>query len=223
MKPPRTRQRVAELRAANPNMKAAEIARELGVTREAVRHHLNVLGLMTRLPEKEQPERGVLFKYDPEFAEQAYHLVKIGGTLEDMAEAFGVHTDTVFGWTKTHPEFGEAVTRGRVARNVYVTKALFHRAKGYSVEQTKIFMDKLGNVTKVPYVENYPPDTHACMFWLKNQDPANWKDVNRTEYSVEGTIKLEQLVVSAEELGKKIRGLTFEADPVEDAQLVENK
>jgi hypothetical protein len=27
-----------------------------------------------------------------------------------------------------------------------------------------------------PYVEHVPPDTTAAIFWLKNRDPARWRD-----------------------------------------------
>src|SRR3954469_1204926 len=190
----KTKDRVRALRESHPEMKAAEMARELGITREAVRHHLVVLGMHTRQPNKVQPEPTSLYKYDPEFAEQAYHLTKVGGIRTDLAEAFGVNDSQIDSWRQIHPEFADAVKRGHEARNDYVQRALFHRAKGYSVEQTKIFMDKNGNVTKVPYVENYPPDTHACMFWLRNQDSANWKDAQKNEYTIDGTVRLEQLV-----------------------------
>jgi hypothetical protein len=29
----------------------------------------------------------------------------------------------------------------------------------------------------VLYVEHVPPDVTACIFWLKNRDPAHWRDV----------------------------------------------
>ena len=39
---------------------------------------------------------------------------------------------------------------------------------------------KNGNVTKVPYVEHVPPDLTACIFWLKNRDPAH--TIKRVRY-----------------------------------------
>jgi hypothetical protein len=31
-------------------------------------------------------------------------------------------------------------------------------------------------VIRVEIVEHYPPDTTACIFWLKNRQPGRWRD-----------------------------------------------
>jgi hypothetical protein len=53
--------------------------------------------------------------------------------------------------------------------------SLYNRANGYSYEAEKIFCDKNGKVTRVPYREHVPPDVTAWIFWLKNRDPAHWR------------------------------------------------
>ena len=44
----------------------------------------------------------------------------------------------------------------------------------------------------VPYTEHYPPDTTACIFWLKNRQKAAWRDRQEVEHS--GKVSLEELV-----------------------------
>lgn len=56
-----------------------------------------------------------------------------------------------------------------------MAKALFHRAKGYSHPAFKIF-NANGAPLVVPYTEQYPPDTGADAFWLKNRRPNEWRD-----------------------------------------------
>jgi hypothetical protein len=51
--------------------------------------------------------------------------------------------------------------------------SLYNRANGYSYDAEKIFCDKNGKVTRVPHREHVPPDVTACIFWLKNRDPAH--------------------------------------------------
>ena len=51
-------------------------------------------------------------------------------------------------------------------------------------DAVKIFCDKNGNVTKLPYQEHVPPDLAACIFWLKNRDPAHWRDAWQLEHTL---------------------------------------
>jgi hypothetical protein len=46
---------------------------------------------------------------------------------------------------------------------------------GYSVETEKILCSG-GKIIRVRTVEHYPPDTTACIFWLKNRQPEIWRD-----------------------------------------------
>jgi hypothetical protein len=55
------------------------------------------------------------------------------------------------------------------------------RAVGYEFDAVKIFCDKNGQVTKVPYREHVPPDVTACILWLKNRKPSEWRDVQQME------------------------------------------
>ena len=36
----------------------------------------------------------------------------------------------------------------------------------------------------MPYREHVPPDVTACVFWLKNRDPAHWRDAWQIEHQV---------------------------------------
>jgi hypothetical protein len=46
---------------------------------------------------------------------------------------------------------------------------------GYSAPEDKIFNND-GKPLIVPTVKNYPPDTTAVIFWLKNRRPDEWRD-----------------------------------------------
>lgn len=55
--------------------------------------------------------------------------------------------------------------------------ALFQRAVGYSHPAVKFFFDKdAGRVVSQKYTEHYPPDTGACVMWLKNRQPKHWRE-----------------------------------------------
>jgi hypothetical protein len=36
----------------------------------------------------------------------------------------------------------------------------------------------------VPYQEHIPPDVTACIFWLKNRRPKEWRDVQNHRHQV---------------------------------------
>jgi hypothetical protein len=56
-----------------------------------------------------------------------------------------------------------------------VEQSLYRRAVGYSYDAVRI-MGYAGEYTHVPYVEHLPPDTTACIFWLKNRRRDLWRD-----------------------------------------------
>ena len=48
----------------------------------------------------------------------------------------------------------------------------------------------------IEYEERFPPDTTACIFWLKNRQNANWRDRRDVEHS--GTLTLAQALKALE-------------------------
>lgn len=122
-------------------------------------------------------------KFKPEFVEQARKLAERGWVDEEIAGFFGVCRRTLLNWQADHPELVPALTLGKNAPNQRVIRSLYHRATGYSHDAVKIFYDqKKSKAVKVPYVEHCPPDVVACIFWLKNRLPAEWRD--RVDHSV---------------------------------------
>lgn len=125
-------------------------------------------------------------KFKPEFVEQARKHCQLGATDRQLADLFEVSEATLNNWKLEFPEFLESLNIGKEAADELVKKSLYHRARGYSHDAVKILMTKDGDVYREEYVEHYPPDTTACIFWLKNRDPENWRD--KTETSVEVTM-----------------------------------
>ena len=120
-------------------------------------------------------------KYDASYAELAKRCcLAFGSTDEELARFFDVSVATISNWNNAHPEFLEALNDTKRSADAKVIQKLYHRATGYSHEAVKIFMTNDGPV-KVPYIEHYPPDTTACIFWLKNRQPEAWRE--RVEHS----------------------------------------
>ncbi len=131
--------------------------------------------------------------FEPKHAELAYQLCLLGADNARVAAIFGITAPTFERWRKEFPEFDSALKRGKDEADGVIALSLYGRAKGYSHQAVKIFCDpKTGAREIVDYVEHYPPDTTACIFWLKNRRPDLWRD--RIEHTGKdgGAIKTEQ-------------------------------
>jgi hypothetical protein len=134
-------------------------------------------------------------KYKPEYVEEAITLCELGATNAELAEIFGVSLQSLWRWTKKYPAFRYALKIGKDVADDRVERSLFQRAVGYTVQEKKRFFgleataDKDGSnpreemaLQREQTTEKYfPPDTTACIFWLKNRRPDLWRD--RREYT----------------------------------------
>lgn len=119
-------------------------------------------------------------KYRRAYNEQAYKLCLLGATKDQLADFFEVARSVVYDWIKRHKGFAEAVARGAAEADARVAESLFRRALGYEHEDVYI-SNYRGEITITPIKKHYPPDTTACIFWLKNRQSERWRDVNKHE------------------------------------------
>jgi hypothetical protein len=126
--------------------------------------------------------------YKPEYCELAHNYCLLGATAEVLAGFFGVTRGTINNWIATHPDFSDAVYRGRAAADAVVVRALFERAKGFShkVSRTTLYRGEERTITNTV---SYPPDTQACMFWLRNRQRQYWQA--KAEATPEGSDDME--------------------------------
>jgi hypothetical protein len=114
-------------------------------------------------------------KFKAEFVRQAEKLAALGATDRDAAEFFGVNEATLNRWKLSHPEFCASLKVGKAAADDRVEQSLYRKATGYSFDAEKIFQYE-GLPVRVAYVEHIPPSDTACIFWLKNRRPDQWRD-----------------------------------------------
>jgi len=125
-------------------------------------------------------------KYKKEYAEQARKLCLLGAIDKGLADFFEVDEATINRWKIEHEFFCESIKKGKIIADAEIANSLYHRAKGYSHPEDKIFNDN-GEPLVVPTVKHYPPDTGAAMAWLKNRRPKDWRDKQDIEHSGEVT------------------------------------
>jgi hypothetical protein len=135
----------------------------------------------------------------------AHAMIKLGATEQQVAETIGVTADCLSEWKSQKKELNRAIVSAKQKRCIEVERALYLRAKGYKHRATKILVVD-GAVRKVPYTEHYPPDTPACVHFLRHQDPENWRDkpaeivASATLTSPDGTTSVFNIGVRAEDL-----------------------
>lgn len=130
-----------------------------------------------------------------EYVERAYEACLLGATDAELAAYFGVAESTLYKWKNDHPEFSEAIKRGKAPADAAVATAFFNRATGAEwVEEQAIKLKsiqykdgkKVSEEERVEVVEvtrRAPPDTTAGIFWLKNRKPSAWRDKQDVEHT----------------------------------------
>ena len=121
-------------------------------------------------------------KYKEEYSEQVEKLCRLGSTDEDIADFFNVSVATIGNWKNDYSGFLEAIKRGKVVADAEVADRLYKRATGYSHPDVHV-SNFQGEVTLTPIKKNYPPDTTAAIFWLKNRQKEYWRDKQHVEQS----------------------------------------
>jgi hypothetical protein len=128
--------------------------------------------------------------YDPKrHPALAAALAAAGKTEAEMRALLGVHAKRTFQlWKAKYPEFAEALRSGKEPVDDSVEASLLKRALGYEYEETEADIKKdADGRTKSSHIKKIKkvlaPDVTACIFWLKNRRPAEWRDTQKFEHS----------------------------------------
>ena len=141
----------------------------------------------------EKKKRGRKSEYRIEYADQALKLWLLGATDKELSEFFSVSEQTLTKWKKDYPEFLESLKKGKNIADANVASRLYNRAIGYNCKATK-FATSNGKITdSKEFIEHYPPDTTAAIFWLKNRQPEKWRDKKEVDANVNLGDELESL------------------------------
>jgi hypothetical protein len=139
--------------------------------------------------------------YRAEYAEQGRKLcLLLGATDQELARFFNVSPATLDEWLAKVSDFATAIRAGKELADADVADRLHRRAIGYSHEAVRVFSDR-----NVSYIENYPPDTAACIFWLKSRQPDRWRDKVEHEHHAFAEM-LESLDAAGERARNARRG-----------------
>jgi Helix-turn-helix domain len=119
--------------------------------------------------------------YDPADLPKLKELAEAGATNEELADYLGVSIRSIYRWRNENKEFRHAIKISKESADGRIEESLYKRAFGFEHESVKIFCNKDGEVTQVPYKEYVPPDPTSMIFWLKNRKPKEWRDKSEVE------------------------------------------
>ena len=143
--------------------------------------------LMTAKKQKGRPT-----KYKDEFVHRVEDYSLIGMRDTEIAGALKIDEATLYRWKNEHPEFCEAIKRGRDRYDTEVVeKALQQRAAGYEYNEEVMTRDGPSVITK----RFHGSDT-AAIFWLKNRQPDRWRD--RVEHEMRAAVAVADARTDAE-------------------------
>lgn len=125
------------------------------------------------------------------------NLAAKGLTDRELADAVGIGERTLYSHKKRHPEFRHALKEAKKNADKIIERTLYQRAIGYTCPEEKIFCTKDGDVIRADTIKHYPPDTTACIFWLKNRQPEKWREKSEMDHTSGGQ-DLVKLIQAAE-------------------------
>lgn len=122
-------------------------------------------------------------KYNSIYNEQVYKLCLLGAIDSEISDFFNIAESTLNLWKTTYPEFMESIKKGKILADATVSESLYKSANGYEHEDTDIRV-VLNEVVETPIMKYYPPNPTSIIFFLKNRQPAKWRD--KTEHILAG-------------------------------------
>jgi len=124
-----------------------------------------------------------------------------GFTDAETAIALQITEQTLNNWKIADSKFFEALKDWKLEADRKIVKSLYERGKGYSHPDTKaqwvendVFDPESGEWKKVgrweyaDLIKHYPPDPTSMIFWLKNRQPAKWRDKVEQDVNLTGKI-----------------------------------
>ena len=126
-------------------------------------------------------------KYSSYYAPLMAEVLASAGMLDkDIADRMGIAESTLNRWKLEHPEFREAIDRGKEEPNLMVEAAILKSALGHKEDEVTQHRDEDGNIVGTTMVRRYyPPNTGAMIFFLKNRIPERWRDRQEVALSAE--------------------------------------
>lgn len=159
---------------------------------------------------------GAPTKYKPEFHPQlAFRMSLLGADLDRVADAFEIPSGTLDEWISRYPELSDSLRRGRDRADAEMAASLYHRGKGLTITEETAVKHRDGTVEIVKLRRQLPPDPVSMIFWLKNRQREQWRDVSDHKHT------LQIQTMSPEQRQVEIQRLEAQLADIPDAEIIE--
>ena len=140
-------------------------------------------------------------KWNERKIETAYLLALLGATNQQMADAMEVSLSTLQWWMRERPEFGQAVSEGKLGADTKVVKALYSCATGYDYEEEVATYDRpTKSYIKTTVKRHRPADTWAALKILATRHREQWSETHKVEFTQTNNVNFNINILSTEEL-----------------------
>ncbi len=149
-----------------------------------------------------------------------------GLTDVELAYMMGTTEMTINRW-KAIPAFRDALDKAKLAADMEIEKSLYRRATGYEYEEVttqgvadgdgQLISKKISKVSK-----SVAPDVVACIFWLKNRRPGQWRDRHDIDFGGSVDVVHEQRVDDIDAQIKQLLSKYQLAEVVKDDGTADN-
>lgn len=140
------------------------------------------------------------------------------GYLErHMFQLLGISETTFYKYKAEQPELAKALKVNKEIADIEIENALRKRALGFEYEEKTTIAEALPDGTIVRYKEKTVtkkvlPDVTAGIFWLKNRQPAKWRDAWKLQLTGKDDGPMEFAKLSKEEYKKAREEMLAEDD-----------
>lgn len=119
-------------------------------------------------------------KWTPQCVSMAYRYAILGATDRQIAEFLEISPDTVDLWKRTHPEFSNALRRGKAEADARQAESLYLCGMGYEYEEDVVTVYK--GTVHVTRVKKYAKrNAWAAYKWLSLRQRQLWHDTQQVD------------------------------------------
>ena len=154
-----------------------------------------------KLPKPQRTEFfGKPMKWNSSFVHVAYQLALLGALDKHIANAMEVDIAVINQWKNKHPEFYEAIRRGKIQADLKVAESFYLNCIDRYIDEEQVHIWK-GKIVKTHVKKFVQGDKWSQHKWLLNRAPELWSETYKMAVTNTNTnINIDVKVLNIEEL-----------------------